>query len=48
MMYVGMLRRSPEPAGFDDWVALVDGGMARPAVIGGFFNSIEYRARFLP
>jgi hypothetical protein len=48
MMYVAMLRRSPEPTGFADWVALLDGGYPRENAIAGFFNSVEYRGRFLP
>jgi len=48
MMYAGMLRRTPEPSGFNGWVAFLDGGMARTQVIDGFFLSTEYRARFLP
>jgi hypothetical protein len=49
MMYAGMLRRTPEPAGFSGWVAFLDGGTyTREQVINGFFLSTEYRGRFLP
>ena len=49
MMYAGMLRRTPEPAGFNGWVAFLDAGTyTREQVINGFFLSAEYRARFLP
>jgi hypothetical protein len=48
MMYAGMLRRTPEPAGFNGWVALLDGGLPATQVIDGFFLSTEYRGRFMP
>jgi hypothetical protein len=49
MMYAGMLRRTPEPGGFNGWVGFLDAGTyTREQVIGGFFLSTEYRARFLP
>jgi hypothetical protein len=49
MMYTAMLRRSPEPGGFNGWVAFLDGATyTREQVINGFFLSSEYRARFLP
>jgi len=49
MMYAGMLRRTPEPAGFSAWVAgLDDGTYTREQVINGFFLSTEYHDRFLP
>jgi hypothetical protein len=48
LAYAGMLRRSPDAAGFSAWVSLLDGGMARTAMIDGFFLSIEYHGRFLP
>ena len=47
-VYVGMLKRTPEPAGLDFYVDLLDGGTARSAIIPGFFNSPEYHSRFLP
>jgi hypothetical protein len=49
MMYAGMLRRTPEPAGFNGWVQFLDDATyTREQVINGFFLSTEYRARFLP
>ena len=47
-VYVGLLKRTPEPAGLDFYVDLLDGGTARSAIVPGFFNSPEYRSRFLP
>jgi hypothetical protein len=46
-IYVGMLRRSPEQAGFNFWVGEVDAGRGDLALINGFLGSSEYRARFL-
>ncbi len=48
MMYVGMLRRSPDPGGFDFWVGYMDAGNSGLALIGGFLAAPEYRSRFLP
>ena len=48
MTYVGMLRRSPDPGGFDFWVGYLDGANSALALIDGFITSAEYRARFLP
>jgi sugar lactone lactonase YvrE len=49
MMYAGMLRRTPEPAGFNGWVGFLEAGTyTREQVINGFFLSTEYRNRFLP
>jgi CHRD domain/Domain of unknown function (DUF4214) len=49
MMYVGMLRRSPEPAGYDGWMNyLTTGTLTHGQVIDGFYLSTEYRSRFLP
>lgn len=48
MMYVGMLRREPEQAGFDFWVGYMDSGNSGLDLIGGFLGSAEYRQRFLP
>jgi hypothetical protein len=48
MMYAGMLRRTPEPAGFSGWVGFLDNATySREQVINGFFLSAEYRRRFL-
>jgi hypothetical protein len=49
MMYAGMLRRTPEPTGFNGWVGFLDAGTyTREQVINGFFLSTEYHGRFLP
>jgi Domain of unknown function (DUF4214)/Bacterial Ig-like domain (group 3)/Domain of unknown function (DUF5122) beta-propeller/Divergent InlB B-repeat domain len=49
MMYAGMLRRTPEPGGFNAWVGGLDAlTYSRTQVINGFFLSTEYHARFLP
>jgi hypothetical protein len=48
MMYVGMLRRSPEQGGFDFWVGYMDAGNSGLDLIGGFLAAPEYRNRFLP
>ncbi len=48
MMYLGMLRRSSEPAGFASWVAQVNANVPRINLINGFLGSTEYRNRFLP
>ena len=48
MMYTGMLRRSPDAAGFDHWVGAMDRGTAGQSLISGFLGSAEYRQRFLP
>ena len=47
MMYMGMLRREPEQAGFDFWVDSMDSGSSGLAMINGFLGSQEYRQRFL-
>ena len=46
MAYVGMLRRAPEPGGFDDWVGQMDAGLSRTDLLTGFFRSTEYASRF--
>jgi hypothetical protein len=48
MMYVGMLKRSPDQGGFDAWKAYLDAGYSGQLLIQGFFDSVEYRGRFLP
>ncbi len=48
MMYVGMLRRAPEQAGFDFWKAYMQAGNPGLALILGFLQAPEYRGRFLP
>jgi hypothetical protein len=48
MAYAGMLRRAPEPGGFEFWTRFIDSGNAEAALVAAFFSSAEYRARFLP
>jgi hypothetical protein len=48
LMYHGMLRRVPEPAGFQAWVAYLDSGASELDLINGFLGAGEYRGRFLP
>ncbi len=48
MMYVGMLRRSPDTPGFNNSVAFLNAGNSRLALIQGFLNAPEYHNRFLP
>jgi hypothetical protein len=48
MMYVGMLRRSPDQAGFDFWKGYLNAGNSGLALIDGFLAATEYRKRFLP
>jgi hypothetical protein len=47
-MYVGMLRRVPEPAGYNQWVGQLDSGTPRLDLVNAFLNLPEYRNRFLP
>ena len=48
MMYVGMLRRAPEQAGFDNWVNYLIAGNSGLHLINGFIGAPEYHNRFLP
>jgi hypothetical protein len=48
MIYYGMLRRMPEQAGFDYWVAYLGGGASALDLINAFLVAIEYHWRFLP
>jgi hypothetical protein len=48
MMYVGMLRRSPDTGGFAFWTNYLDTGNSGLALINGFLTAPEYRNRFLP
>ena len=47
-VYVGMLRRAPDPGGMDFYVNLIEGGAPRNSIINGFMGSPEYRSRFMP
>jgi hypothetical protein len=46
MMYVGMLRRSPDQGEFDSCVNHLDSGGSGLALIDGILNSQEYANRF--
>jgi len=48
MMYVGMLRRAPDPAGFNFWMGYMNAGNPGQSLINGFLVSTEYHSRFLP
>ncbi len=48
MMYVGMLRRTPELDGFNFWKDSINSGVAPLDLIDDFFYSQEYHNRFLP
>ena len=49
MQYYGYLRRAPETAGYNSWLAYLT---AHPTdsrtMVNGFMNSAEYRLRFGP
>jgi hypothetical protein len=47
MMYVGMLRRSPDTGGFAYWTNYLDSGNSGLALINAFLAAPEYRNRFL-
>jgi len=47
-MYVGLLRRVPDVPGLAFYTNLLDNGTPPANIVPGFFNSTEYRARFLP
>lgn len=47
MIYMGVLRRAPDPGGFSFWVDQADKGNSSLALINGFLASPEYRGRFL-
>jgi hypothetical protein len=49
MIYVGMLKRSPDPTGFSLWVSYLDSGpYLHEQAINAILLSAEYHARFLP
>lgn len=48
MIYVGMLKRAPDQAGFNFWVGQMNSGGSGLNLIQGFLNASEYRSRFLP
>ncbi len=45
MLYLGMLRRTPEPGGLTYWASQIDAGVSYGSVVRGFLNSPEYQAR---
>ena len=46
LLYIGFLRRSPEPAGADLWTAELNRGVSPVAVVGSFVDSAEYLSRY--
>ncbi len=49
MQYYGYLQRTPEQAGFDDWLNYLNTHPGdNRTMVNGFMNSSEYRSRFGP
>jgi hypothetical protein len=48
MLYIGLLKRTPDQAGFDSWLTQLNNNLSYASAIGGFIASVEYRNRFLP
>jgi uncharacterized protein YkwD len=48
MIYVGMLRKSPDQPGYEVWLRNLSSGQSRLTIIQNFLDSTEYRLRFLP
>ena len=46
MQYYGYLRRTPEEAGFNAWLGVLQRGESFRTMVNGFMNSTEYRLRF--
>jgi len=46
MVFIAMLRRSPDPDGYAYWVSAEDRGTPIQSLIGGFLSSTEYANRF--
>ena len=46
LLYLGFLRRSPEPAGQAFWLNELNNGLQGANAIDPFINSVEYLARF--
>lgn len=46
MVYVGMLRRTPDPSGFAYWVNQVNNGQSLAGLTTAFFYTPEYASRF--
>lgn len=47
MVYVGLLRRAPDPDGFDYWVGAMSSGLSGQVLIQTFLSAEEYVARML-
>ncbi|MDQ3147227.1 MAG: DUF4214 domain-containing protein [Actinomycetota bacterium] len=45
MTYMGMLRRAPDRSGYAHWVAMLEAGGDRGALVGSVFGSREYASR---
>lgn len=45
-VYLGMLRRAPDPTGLAGWSAIVQQGRPLSELVAGIIGSAEYRARF--
>jgi hypothetical protein len=48
MTYMGLLIRTPEQAGFEYWLGVMDLGASGVALIDSFLQSQEYQDRFTP
>jgi hypothetical protein len=53
IQYYGYLRRTPEAAGYQSWLNVInnqneDAATRNRTMINGFMNSAEYRLRFGP
>ena len=46
MQYYSYLRRTPEDAGYNAWLAVLQRGESFRTMVNGFMNSTEYRLRF--
>jgi hypothetical protein len=46
LLYLGLLRRSPEPAGLEYWAQAVGTGTPLETLTGAFIDSAEYARRF--
>ena len=47
MLYIAVLQRTPDPAGFAYWVGQLDSGMSPEVAVAAFLAVPEYRGRFL-
>lgn len=45
MLYLGMLRRTPDAAGLQYWAQAIDGGTPYRSIVRGFLDSPEYQGR---